>query len=131
MVQILFLPTNFLKDVGDGVLFAGQMYRVYVLQNEAGRFYIGLSDDVDRRLEQHHQGVSKWTKTRGPWRLVWQSEDLSLSDARKLENHLKRQKGRSRFLRSDWPREAFPWLIIPLCGSEVQILSPQPFSRGS
>ena len=73
------------------------MYRVYVLQNEAGRFYIGLSDDVPRRLEQHNAGVSKWTKTRVPWRLAWQSEEMSLSDARKLENHLKRQKGGAGF----------------------------------
>jgi putative endonuclease len=37
-------------------------------------------------------GASKWTKTKGPWQLVWQSEMLSLSDARKLENRLKRQR---------------------------------------
>jgi putative endonuclease len=66
-------------------------YRVYVIQNREGKFYIGLSDDVDRRVDQHNSGVSKWTKTKGPWQLVWQSEVLSLSDARKLENRLKRQ----------------------------------------
>src|SRR6059058_4322968 len=66
-------------------------YRVYVLQNREGRFYIGITDDVARRMGQHHAGESRWTKGRGPWRLAWQSEQLSLSDARKLENRLKRQ----------------------------------------
>jgi predicted GIY-YIG superfamily endonuclease len=68
-------------------------YRVYVLQNREGKFYIGTTDDVARRLQQHNHGESRWTRGRGPWRMVWQSEDLSLSEARKLENRMKRQKG--------------------------------------
>ena len=72
---------------------AALAYRVYVIQNHRGKFYIGLSDDVARRVEQHNSGASKWTKTKGPWQLVWQSDELSLSEARKLENRLKRQKG--------------------------------------
>ncbi len=66
-------------------------YRVYVLQNNEGRFYIGLSEDVTRRLKQHNAGESRWTKGRGPWAIVWQSEQLSLTSARQLENRLKRQ----------------------------------------
>jgi len=65
--------------------------RVYVIQSREGRFYIGLSDDVVRRVKQHNRGQSRWTKGRGPWKIVWQSEELSLTDARKLENRLKRQ----------------------------------------
>lgn len=63
-------------------------YRVYVIQNAGGRFYIGLSENVETRLQQHNQGISKWTRNRGPWHLVWPSEYLTLSDARKLENRL-------------------------------------------
>jgi putative endonuclease len=68
-------------------------YQVYVIRNAVGKFYIGLSENVSRRLQQHNQGVSTWTRHRGPWSLIWTSESLSLSDARKLENRLKRQKG--------------------------------------
>ena len=68
-------------------------YRVYVLENLEGKFYTGLSDDVARRLEQHNTGQSRWTKGRGPWTIVWQSDELTLSEARKLENRLKRQRG--------------------------------------
>jgi len=70
-----------------------EFYRVYVLLNLQARRYIGLTENLERRLQQHNAGVSKWTKNRGPWKLVWQSEPMSLSDARKLENQLKRQKG--------------------------------------
>jgi predicted GIY-YIG superfamily endonuclease len=67
------------------------IYRVYVLRNNEGRFYVGLSEDVAGRLEQHNSGESAWTRGRGPWMIVWQSEGLSLTNARRLENRLKRQ----------------------------------------
>jgi len=72
-------------------------YRVYVVQNVAGRYYIGMSDDIQRRVIDHNNGVSTWTRHRGPWRLVWASEALAMDDARRLENVLKRQKGGAGF----------------------------------
>jgi putative endonuclease len=74
-------------------------YQVYILQNPAGRFYIGLSENVATRLIQHNAGVSQWTRSRGPWTLVWMSDAMSLTDARRLEVWLKRQKGGDGFFR--------------------------------
>ncbi|HSH37697.1 MAG TPA: GIY-YIG nuclease family protein [Chthoniobacterales bacterium] len=74
-------------------------YRVYVL-HPSWRHYIGLSEAVERRLIQHNSGLSKWTKGKGPWAVVWTSAAMSLSEARKLENHLKRQKGGEGFRRT-------------------------------
>ena len=56
-------------------------YQVYVLQNPAKRFYMGLSQEVALRLPQHNNGVSRWTQSRGPWALVWTSNLLTLTDA--------------------------------------------------
>ena len=72
-------------------------YQVYVLRNPTGRLYIGLTENVAARLRQHNAGESKWTAKFGPWELCWTSEPMSLSDARKLENLLKRQKGGDGF----------------------------------
>ena len=72
-------------------------YQVYVIENSAGRRYIGLSEDISLRLDQHNADVSKWTKGKGPWSLVWTSLAMPLSDARKLENKLKRQGRGSGF----------------------------------
>ena len=69
------------------------MYQVYVLNNSAGQKYIGLSKDPVTRLLQHHSGISRWTKGKGPWTIVWLSNPMNLSEARKFENKLKRQKG--------------------------------------
>ena len=68
-------------------------YRVYTLLNPERRRYIGITDDVERRLTQHNQGVSKWTRGRGPWLVEWTSTPRSLGAARTLENIMKRQKG--------------------------------------
>jgi len=76
-----------------------EVYRVYVIQNSEGNFYIGITEDVEMRLAQHNDGVSKWTKSRGPWTLRWTSEAMSITAARRLENLLKRQKGGAGFYR--------------------------------
>jgi putative endonuclease len=75
------------------------VYRVYAIQNPQGKFYVGISENVDVRLSQHNVGVSKWTKGKGPWVLRWTSEAMPITDARKLENLLKRQKGGAGFYR--------------------------------
>ena len=69
------------------------MYQVYVLMNHAGRRYIGLSENPEIRVAQHNSGVSKWTKGKGPWKVIWTSRGMNLGEARKLETRLKKQKG--------------------------------------
>lgn len=70
-------------------------YRVYLIVNDAGRRYIGISENVTKRLADHNAGLSKWTAKYGSWALFWTSNEMSLSEARKLENLLKSQKGGS------------------------------------
>jgi putative endonuclease len=70
-----------------------EAYFVYVLRNPAMKHYIGLTAHVAKRLEQHNAGISKWTGRHGPWKLVWQQGPMRLTEARKLENWLKHQKG--------------------------------------
>ena len=72
---------------------ATENYWVYVLRNPAGRIYTGMTSDVARRVTEHNAGQSKWTSKFGPWELVWQQGPISLTEARKLENRLKRQRG--------------------------------------
>ncbi|HTR42549.1 MAG TPA: GIY-YIG nuclease family protein [Pseudomonadales bacterium] len=74
-----------------------KLYQVYVLRNGKGQFYIGLSENVSVRVQQHNSAISKWTRNRGPWALIWASSQMPLSEARKLEILLKRQKGGAGF----------------------------------
>jgi putative endonuclease len=73
------------------------MYRVYVIRNSQGRFYIGFSEDSVKRLADHNSGISQWTRGRGPWDLVWTSIEMTRTEAKRLENLLKRQKGGKGF----------------------------------
>ena len=85
-------------------------YHVYIIWSDTGhRFYIGVTEDVGRRLRDHNAGISKWTKRyAGTWRLVWQQPSPSLSEARVLENWLKRQKGgRGFWQRTGLDRQVF------------------------
>jgi len=84
-----------MRDRGFWVLYYGMdtEYCVYILINEKGRRYIGLSSDVSHRLSQHNAGISRWTRGKGPWVLDWISHTMSPSEATRLERLLKRQKG--------------------------------------
>ena len=52
--------------------------------------YTGIAKDVSRRLEQHSKGVgSKYVRTRLPIQLQWSSGEMDLSNALKMEHHIK------------------------------------------
>ena len=68
-------------------------YEVYVIKSKCGKFYIGLSENAENRLKKHNEGKSKWTSKYKNWRIIYKKEFKNLSEARKWENYLKRQKG--------------------------------------
>ncbi len=75
-------------------------YFVYVLWSEPGRrFYIGISENPQKRLNQHNQALSGWTSRYPPWRLVYQESYENYGLARRRQLELKRQKGGDGFFR--------------------------------
>jgi putative endonuclease len=76
------------------------MYFVYVVRNQGnGRHYTGHTGDLTQRLGQHNQGVTKSTKNRGVWKLVYQEEFATRTDAMRREKYLKSGKGREELRR--------------------------------
>jgi len=63
------------------------MSTVYVLINPEGRLYIGRTDNLVNRLERHNSGDSRWTSSRGPWKLVLR-EEYPVGDDAGLPLHL-------------------------------------------
>jgi predicted GIY-YIG superfamily endonuclease len=43
---------------------------VYVLRGEAGRLYVGSTENLEQRLRQHHAGLVHTTKRMGRLELV-------------------------------------------------------------
>lgn len=71
------------------------MFYVYVLQSETTeQFYTGFTADLVQRIGQHNQGVTKSTRNRGPWRLVYQEQFATRAEAMRREKFLKSGKGR-------------------------------------
>jgi putative endonuclease len=76
------------------------MYFVYVLRSEAtGRHYVGHTSDLTQRLGQHNNGITKSTKNRGPWKLIYQESFPTKWDAMQRERFLKTGQGRAELKR--------------------------------
>lgn len=68
---------------------------VYILRCSNGRYYIGSTSDIARRLREHAIGKNKSTKHLLPVELVFYQKYPSLFIARKTEYWLKKQKDRT------------------------------------
>jgi predicted GIY-YIG superfamily endonuclease len=66
---------------------------VYILRGESGRYYIGSTDDLERRIAEHQRGSNHTTRRFGrSIELVAAKKCSSIAEARKLELVLKRKK---------------------------------------
>ena len=68
-----------------------KMFYVYVLQNtESKEKYIGSTNDIERRIEEHNNGFVESTHRKsGEWKLIYCEQYLSEEDARLREKRLK------------------------------------------
>lgn len=74
------------------------MYTVYVLQDNRGRLYKGMTNNLVRRLAEHKGGTTKTTRSMKDLRVVYSEEHPDRVSARKREVYLKSAAGR-RFLK--------------------------------
>ena len=73
------------------------MFYVYVLQSETTQhYYTGFAADLVQRVGQHNAGLTKSTKNRGPWKLVYQEEYETRAEAMRREKFLKSGQGREQ-----------------------------------
>jgi putative endonuclease len=74
------------------------MFSIYVLYSSYfNRYYIGSTENVVKRIQQHNDGISKSTKAFRPWVLVYQENFETRTEARKRENQIKKFKGGRAF----------------------------------
>jgi len=75
------------------------MYHTYVLKSiNYKKSYVGITDDLERRLCEHNSGRYIYTKRYLPWELIYKEDYKSRIEARKREKYLKSSSGR-RFLK--------------------------------
>ena len=71
------------------------MELVYVLRSEKdGKLYVGLTNDLTRRFEEHNKGRVSSTKGRRPMKIVHVEEYSNRKQAVEREKFLKTGQGR-------------------------------------
>ena len=77
------------------------MYYLYVIQHSlTGRLYIGITDNVEKRLKEHNKPSNAgYTRTKsGNWLLVGSRKFSNKTEAFKEEQRLKRSKNKKYIL---------------------------------
>ena len=73
-------------------------FAVYILFSEKlGRYYVGSTEDVEKRLSAHNAGLSKFTSIGIPWKRIHSIDCIDRSTAIKLELKIKK-RGIKRYL---------------------------------
>ena len=68
---------------------------MYILKNEStNRYYIGSTNNLDRRLKQHKSGLTRTTRVLQTDKLVYKEEFVNIIEARLREKKLKSYKSK-------------------------------------
>jgi len=80
---------------------------VYILRSEfdRDRHYVGVTSDVDARIEWHNHGPCGYTIENRPWSVVVSIEFPTEEDALRFEKYLKSGSGRAFSKRHFSPSE--------------------------
>jgi putative endonuclease len=74
------------------------MFYVYVLFSEKlNKYYVGSTNDIQKRLVQHNAGKTSFTSRGIPWIIIISMEFNSRAEAVQLELKIKK-RGISRYL---------------------------------
>jgi len=72
------------------------MFFVYILQSISDKsYYIGCTENLKKRFTEHNKGLSKYTRNKRPWEVLYFERFSLLSQARKREKQIKSWKKRS------------------------------------
>jgi len=75
------------------------MYTVYILYSQKlDRYYVGYTNDLDRRLSEHNRIKGKYTDTGLPWIVVHTEEYQSKKHAQEREKAIKKKKSKQAII---------------------------------
>lgn len=67
------------------------MYFVYIIKNDFGKLYVGITENLKNRLSYHNSKMgAEFTKGKAKFRLVFSEEYNTLAEARKREIQIKK-----------------------------------------
>ncbi len=70
------------------------MFYVYILQSQKDRsFYTGVSENLKQRIKEHNWHLSRYSKSKTPFELVWFCAFKNKNKALNFEKYLKQGSG--------------------------------------
>ena len=60
-----------------------------MISKKDGSRYIGITQDLKRRIDEHNNGGAKYSSSKRPYKLIWYSVFASKEKAYKFERYLK------------------------------------------
>jgi len=77
-------------------------YYTYIIESITNQhWYIGHTNDIDRRLVEHNSGQNKSTKGKGPWMLIFLRSFYNNLDANRFELKLKKLRNKN-FIKTEY-----------------------------
>lgn len=75
------------------------MFWVYILESlKNGKYYIGQTNNLTKRIADHNRGKDFSSKIGMPWRLIFSQTAKTRKEAMKIEKYLKLLKSRARII---------------------------------
>ena len=82
-------------------------FYVYILKCADNSYYTGHTDNMENRLDKHHQGETKsYTQTRRPIKLVYMQDFTTRSEALQAERKIKgwSRAKKEALIKNDWQK---------------------------
>jgi len=83
-----------------------KLYYVYILKCVDGKYYTGVTNDLDRRINEHQSGFDKtaYTYTRRPIKLVFHTYFKDVKQAISFEKQVKKwsRKKKEAIIKDEW-----------------------------
>jgi putative endonuclease len=72
------------------------MFTVYILYSKSfDRYYVGYTNDLERRISEHNRKKGKFTDAGIPWEVVYTELFQTKKEAMAREKHIKSRKSKS------------------------------------
>jgi len=74
-----------------------QRYYVYILKSEINpkKVYVGITNDINRRIDEHNSKTQTYTKRYAPWELIAYMTFFTREKAANLEKYFKAPSGKA------------------------------------
>jgi len=95
------------------------MFYVSVIRSDVdGRFYVGICENLERRLREHNSGKTFSTKGYRPWKIFFYEQYPTRIAARKREKFLKGGSGKE-LIKNKWSGSSAEYLPAGRQGATV------------